>query len=1034
MIDLDVLSPADVAADGQPKIWRSREDLGDSADYAALRNDEFLPGATDVKDVGPSRRSFLKIMGASMAMAGLAGCRRPTEEILPYARKPEEIVPGLPNFYATAMPRGGSVEALLVQSYEGRPTKIEGNPEHPVSRGKSGVFAQASILNLYDPDRSRNVFHDGSPSTWNDFAAAVRGLNVSGDRVVVLAEPTSSTTEQVARQAFMERFVGARWIDLHPQGDDVAALGAQMAFGSPYRPIYRFSEADVIVSFDADFLGSEDPNGVANSREFAAGRNVDVRGSMSRFYAFESTYTTTGGMADHRQAMRRNNIVHFAVAVGQALGAGTASAGSSAFSGNEVLRHLVDDARASGGNAVFVSGQTMPPEIHALCAALNAQYGTNVVQYLDTGADPVQTVSETLPAVIADMQAGNVDLVVMLGTNPVYSLPADLNFAEALANVDVSIHLGLHRDETGQLASWHVPETHYLEAWGDGRAWDGTHSIIQPLIAPLYDPAHSSLEITNFLATGSEIGGYQLVRDALLGQLGSENVWRTALHDGFVPNTAYPTASAGASQPDVSALPAVSSEDVELVFRPSPTVGDGTFSNNAWMQELPHPVSKIVWDNVAVLSRHTAETLGVGVNLSEGKHYADTVTLAVNGSETTLPVWIQEGHPDGSITVSLGYGREIATEREIRDRSLLATIFNRDTDIYRPGPVGNGVGSNVAPLRSLESMASAPSVTVTPTGETVMLASTQDHGTMAGREIVRMATAAEYQRNPDVIQEGIHTLDNTPWESYPSLWTEPNAASDDPRISEAMYSSEQWAMTIDLNTCSGCNACVVACQSENNIQVVGKDQVSRGRELHWLRLDRYYTGDESNPGMVVQPMMCQHCENAPCEQVCPVAATSHSPDGINEMTYNRCIGTRYCSNNCPYKVRRFNFLNWTKHLPIQVQMAHNPNVTVRFRGVMEKCTYCVQRVRRAQQYAHIEDRPIRDGEVVTACQQACPSDAIVFGNIADPESAVSRSKQNPRSYEVLAELAVRPRTSYLARLSNPNPGLVEAAPAAEGGH
>lgn len=1033
MIDLDVLSPADVAADGQPKAWRSREDLVGSTEYEAFRSDEFMPGATDLEDEGPSRRSFLKIMGASIAMAGLAGCRRPVEEILPYARKPEEIVPGLPNFYATAMPRGATVEALLVQSYEGRPTKIEGNPEHPVSGGKSGVFAQASILNLYDPDRSRAVFHNGDPSSWEEFSSFARALDVAGENVVVLASPTSSSTESAARNAFMSRFAGARWIELHPHGEEVAALGTQMVFGSPMRPSYRLSQADVIVSFDADFLGSEDPNGVANSREFSAGRNMDVRGSMSRFYAFESTFTNTGGMADHRKSMKAAHIVHAAAAVGQALGVGSGSSGSASHADDPMVRALIQDVQASAGTAAFVAGPTMPAEIHALCAALNGHFGSNVVDYLDTGSGSIQPLSETLPSVVSDMQAGNVELLLMLGTNPVYHLPHELGFAEALANVEESVHVGLHRDETGQLSSWHVPQTHYLETWSDGRAWDGTQTIIQPLIAPLYDDAHSTLEIVNLLATGAGTGGYELVRNVIRTQLGSEDAWRTALHDGFIPNTSYTISGGSASAPDLSVLPAASDDDIELVFRSSPVLGEGEFSNNAWMLELPHPVSKVVWDNVAIMSHATADELGVGVNLKKGKHHADTITLAANGAETTLPVWIQEGHPNHSISVSLGYGRDISTQREIRDRGLIARVFDRDTDIYRPGPVGNGVGSNVSPLRSIGSMAVTPNVAITPTGGDMMLASTQDHGSMADRHIVRTATAAQYQSNPNVIKDNIHILDNTPWEEYPSLWTEPNAASDDPRIAEAMYSSEQWGMTIDLNTCTGCNACIVACQSENNIQVVGKDQVSRGRELHWLRLDRYYTGDESNPGMVVQPMMCQHCENAPCEQVCPVAATSHSPDGINEMTYNRCIGTRYCSNNCPYKVRRFNFLNWSSELPIEVQMAQNPNVTVRFRGVMEKCTYCVQRVRRVQQYAHIEDRPVRDGEVVTACQQACPSDAIVFGSVADPESAVSQSKQNPRNYDVLAELAVKPRTSYLARLRNPHPSLETAAPA-EAGH
>ncbi|MCH7637931.1 MAG: TAT-variant-translocated molybdopterin oxidoreductase [Bacteroidetes bacterium] len=1030
MIDLDVLTPSDVIADGAPTVWRSREDLAGTAEYAVFRANEFLPGATDAGelevDAGPSRRTFLQIMGASMAMMGLAGCRRPAEEILPYARKPEEVVPGLPNFYATAMPFAGAVQALLVESYEGRPTKIEGNPEHPVSRGKSGLFAQASILNLYDPDRSRTVYRNGSASTWNEFLSAVQGMNADGASVAVIAEPSSSTTQASIQQQFEQRFPGARWIELHANGDDVTALGTQAAFGRPLRPHYKLSSADVIVSFDADFIGSEDPNSVWNSREYAASRNVDVRGSMSRLYAFESTYTGTGGMADHRKALRACDIAHVAAAVGQGLGVGNGSLGSSTFAGDPMVQAIVQDVRAAGGNAAFVAGPTQPVQVHALCAALNAQFGGNVVEYLDTGAVSVTSLSQSMATLVEDMQAGRIQLLLMLGANPGYSLPANLNFAEAIGNVGMSVHVGLHRDETGQLATWHVPGTHFLEAWDDGRAWDGTLSIIQPLIAPLYKAAHSNLEILSLFATGQYRGGYELVRGTLRPALGSEDAWRTALHDGFVPNTQYAVAGVAGGAPDLSGLPVMADDETEVVFRTSPKLHDGAFSNNAWMQELPHPVSKLVWDNAATMSRATADALGVNIALSKGKHEADIITLSVNGVDRTLPVWVQEGHPDGSITVTLGYGRNLASERQVSDRNLLARIFDRDVDIYRPGPLANGVGTNVGPMRSLGNMAVATASSIAATGESMMLVTTQDHGSMEGRAIVRMTTLEEYQSDPEVIQHQQHILDNTPWEDYPPLWTEPRAASDDPRIANAMYSSEQWGMSIDLNTCTGCNACVVACQSENNIQVVGKDQVSRGRELQWLRIDRYYTGNEANPGMVVQPMMCQHCENAPCESVCPVAATSHSPDGLNEMTYNRCIGTRYCSNNCPYKVRRFNYYNWVKTLPIEVRMAQNPNVTMRFRGVMEKCTYCVQRIRRTQQYAHIEDRPIRDGEISTACQQACPSDAITFGNIADPESAVAKSKHNPRGYDVLAELAVKPRTSYLARLRNPHPSLAEA--------
>ncbi|HYE96590.1 MAG TPA: TAT-variant-translocated molybdopterin oxidoreductase [Rubricoccaceae bacterium] len=1058
MIELDVLSAADVAAAGRPAAWRSREDRTGAADYAAaFRRGEFLPGAADgddlAADTGTSRRTFLKLMGASMAMAGLTGCRRPVEEILPYARKPEEVLEGVSSYYATAMPMGGVVHALLVQSHEGRPTKVEGNPEHPVSRGATNVFAQASILNLYDPDRSRRIWRrGGGTATWADFVRTVQqagggappaapaaadtaataaptvtatgGLANAG--LAVLAEPTSSPTVERLRRVLEGR--GARWITWHPGGDDPAALAGVG------RPLYRFSQARVIVSFDADFLG-DDANSVWNSREFAASRRADDGAPMSRFYAVESAVTTTGGAADHWKHLRATDVAHFAAAVGQALGVGTGSPGAARYASDPFFQALVEDVRAGGGAAVFAAGPTQPPAVHALCAALNGRYGGGAVSYLSTGAAPEPPVGVALQQLVADMQGGRVQALVMIGTNPVYELPAGLGFTEALGRVPLSIHLGLHRDETARRCTWHLPRQHYLEQWGDGRAYDGTLSVLQPLIAPLYPDSRSEIELLALLATGQDRAGYDLVRETMGATgPGNEDAWRTALHDGFVADTAFPAGGAGGGAAvDLSRLPVLGEDDVEIVFRTCPKVYDGAFANNAWMQELPEPVTKLVWDNVAMMSRHTAERLGVRTVLEDGKHWADTIRLALNGGEATLPVWVQPGHPDGSISVTLGYGREIESDRERRGRGLAARLFDKDTNHYREGPIANGVGANVAPLRRLSTMA-VDAVRADAIGRVdggYLLASTQDHGSMEDRAPVRIGTLEEYRAHPDFAKGADRYIGETPWEVFPPLWGEENSASEDPRIGGAMYSDNQWGMTIDLNACTGCNACVIACQSENNVQIVGKDQVARGREMHWLRMDRYYVGGTADDPeqMVMQPMFCVHCENAPCESVCPVYATSHSPDGINEMTYNRCIGTRYCSNNCPYKVRRFNFYNWSRELPAEVQMAQNPNVTVRFRGVMEKCTYCVQRVRRVQQYAHIENRPIRDGEVQTACQQACASGAIVFGNLADASARVAQLKRNPRSYELLGELATKPRTSFLARLRNPNPRLAPATEA-----
>ena len=1064
MIELDVLSAADRAADedaqaaaGHAPTWRTRPGQP-SADASR----EFADPVTEA-DAGTSRRTFLKVMGASAALAGVTGCRRPVETILPYARKPEDVVPGVPNYYATSMTLGGVGHALLVQSHEGRPTKVEGNPEHPVSGGASSAFAQASVLQLYDPDRSRHVWTRGEAAParadWGAFVAEASRLRLRAGEltVAVLAEPSASPTADALRQRFEAAYPGARWITLGAHLDDYQALGTQQALGQPARPLYRFAEADVIVSLDADFLGDEDPNAVWNNRQYAASRRVDERGSMSRLYAIESTMTGTGGMADHRRAVKAGAVPFVAAAIAQGLGVGTGAQASVTADMEPFIDAIVEDVQAAGGNAAFVAGATQPPQVHALAAALNGQFGGGVVEYLATGAAPVEPVGPQLQQLVADMAAGDVDVLLMLGTNPVYSLPAELQFEAALANVPVSIHHGLYRDETGQRATWHLPRAHYLESWGDARAYDGTLSVVQPLIAPLYADAHSDLEVLNTLATGRNNAGYDLLRQAWRQQLPGafETAWRTALHDGFVADTAFASLGSGGGSADLSGLEPPTEGGIELVTRLSPTLYDGAFSNVTWMQEAPHPVTKVTWDPVALMSPRTAVRLGLdaegrfedghddryeGTALDAGKNYARVVRLTTAaGTPVELPVWVQPGHPDDSITAFLGYGRDLATDREIEDMNVFGRV-NRwlrpgsvDTDVYRAGPVSSLVGAELsegAPsarverCRSLANSTVLPGVEVEEVADDYLLASTQDHGTMNGRAIVRSSTVEAYLADPSFAKIEDHYVEDTPWENFDPLWGDANSASEEEKIGDWIYSDNQWGMTIDLNACTGCNACVVACQAENNVPVVGKDQVARGREMHWLRMDRYYVGaDENDPGMVSMPMMCVHCENAPCEQVCPVNATAHSPDGLNEMTYNRCIGTRYCANNCPYKVRRYNFYNWTKTLPTEVQMQSNPYVTVRYRGVMEKCTFCVQRIRQAQQYAHIEDRPLADGEVVTACQQACAADAIVFGDLRNADSAVSRSKTSPRNYAVLAELAVKPRLTYLARLRNPHPGL-----------
>ncbi len=1043
MIELPIIdteAPAQEASGPREVFWRSLGHLKHDPAFRKLAQQEFMAGAGDAPG-GSSRRQFLQLMGASMALAGLTACNRPVAHTLPYARKPEEIIPGIPLFYATAMPFRGSLRGLLVESHEGRPTKIEGNPQHPLTQGATSVFEQGSVLGLYDPDRSRSIVFDGNEAAWNDFVRAGQQFAQGGSRrVAVLIEETSSLTVSAIREKFRQQFPEHRWVTYAAEGDDPERQGMQLAFGRPLRPLYRFEEAEVILSLDADFLGPVDRNMIHNTRSFARSRRLEgVRDEMSRLYVVESAYTLTGGMADHRQPLRASEIPAFAAAVAAQLGIGGQGG---AFANDPFVVAVAQELQRAGARGLVLAGETQPPDVHALCAAINSALGSvgSTVTLLDTGEEPAQqTQSEALRDLVSDMKAGAIDALLMIGVNPVYDAPPELDFSEALQRVPLSIHLGLHLDETARASRWHIPRTHYLEAWGDGRAYDGTLSVVQPLIAPLYKQARSEIELLNTFATGLDVPGYDLVRETWRPRLSGdfEQAWRRVLHDGYAPDSGFPAVVAAAGGLTLSARAAVPENALEVVFRLDPSVLDGSFANNAWLQELPDPVTKVVWDNVAAMSRATAEELGLSVDYEEGKFYSDVIEIIAGDWATPLPVWIVPGYPDRSIGVSFGYGRDIKTLRPPVD----VPFFDSDVNAgpYGRGALANGVGQNVAPLRTtlMERVLVGAQVRKG-SADRYMVSTTQEHGSMEGRPIVRMAALETYRQNPDFVDEAVEPIPGTEsFDDFPALWEERHPTGE-PAYRDDLYYRNQWGMVIDLNTCTGCNACVVACVSENNIQVVGKDEVSRGREMYWLRIDRYFVSQgegehgedeveeaDLNPRMVVQPMLCVHCENAPCEPVCPVAATSHSPDGINEMTYNRCIGTRYCANNCPYKVRRFNYYNWSKMMPLEVEMAQNPHVTVRFRGVMEKCTYCVQRVREVQRRANVEDRRIADGEVITACQQACPAEAIVFGDLNDPNSKVSIAKQNSRKYEVLEVLNTRPRTSYLGRVYNPNQRLTE---------
>ncbi len=978
---------ARLASSTGPAYWRSLEELANTEGFQEYLHREFPDQASELTDpVG--RRQFLRLMGASLALAGVSACtKQPAEAIVPYVRAPEEIIPGKPLYFASAFSLGGVATGVLVESHMGRPTKIEGNPAHPGSLGATDLFAQAAILGLYDPERSQTLTHQGDIRTHSAFVDALRKVVEvqkarQGAGLRILTETVTSPT--LARQLaeLLAAFPAAKWHQYEAAGRHMVRAGATLAFGATVDTRYAFDQARVIVSLDADFLGTM-PGAVRYIRDFSSGRRVrGTSGTMSRFYAIESTATGTGSKADHRLPVRPTDVERCARALAAAVGVPGASAAQTLESWQGFLQAAAADLNAHKGACVVVAGEHQPPAVHALAHAMNqalGNVGATVIYTEPIEANPVDQVA-ALRELVSDMESGAAGVVLILGGNPVYDAPADVPFARALGKVPFSVHLSLYADETSARCQWHVPEAHVLEAWSDTRAFDGTASIVQPLIAPLYG-GKSAHDLLSLVAGHGTRSGYDTVRDtwkafaARTGIADFESFWRAAVHDGVVAGTA--AAPRPVTLVDVAAAIGPASTPgsaLELAIRPDPTVYDGRFANNGWLQETPKPFTKLVWDNSVQLGPATAATLGVAND--------DVVTVTAGGRSIEGPVFIVPGQPDATVAVHLGYGRT------------------------RVGRVGNGVGFDVSPLRTGAALWAATGVTVAKTGRRHALAATVLHHNMEGRAIVRSAPLEVFTQDPSVIRKAEF--------EPPSTLT---------MYKPHEYTGYAWGMAIDINACVGCNACSVACQAENNVPVVGKDQVARGREMHWLRVDTYYTGAPGNPEAYHQPVMCQHCENAPCEVVCPVAATVHSEEGLNDMVYNRCVGTRYCANNCPYKVRRFNFLLYQDWESKSLKLSRNPDVTVRSRGVMEKCTYCVQRITEAKITSQKEDRTVRDGEIVTACQQVCPAEAIVFGDINDPDSRVAKLRQEALSYSLLGELNTRPRTTYLAALKNPNPAL-----------
>ncbi|MFT5424616.1 MAG: MoCo/4Fe-4S cofactor protein with predicted Tat translocation signal [Phycisphaerales bacterium] len=1098
--------------------WRSLDEYAGTPEFKDFVEREFPVGASEL--MGNSRRDFIKVMGAGLAIAGAAtipGCRRPERKIYPYSQTvPEEIIPGMPLYYATAMAiPGGGAEGLLVETHVGRPTHVEGNPLHPTNRGKSSVHSKAFILDMYDPDRLKGVTvkvgDENRSASWDDFtqrAQGLAGLHTAHDAdrgagLAFIVDKKTSPTRDAMRDAVTARWPNATWVAWNPAETRGAIDGSAIAFGSPKRTQLDLSKANCVLSLDSDFT-TEGPDALVNARNFASTRRVtDGHSQMSRLYVAESRPTATGSTADHRFRMAPSRITALAFAVAKAVGASSAAGISAASLTGDDLKHaaaIAADLVANRGHAIVLAGPTQPDAVHALAHEINAALDANdsIVSFTDMPAEQASDSAADLTALTSRMASGQIRTLVCLGTNPVYDHPAGIGFAAAWDRVPETISLSVGSNETAAAAKWSLNGAHQLESWGDAEAHDGTLSAVQPMIAPLYAPAMSEIEFLALLAGSSHGGadtpdGFTIVSSVWASRLSLDAAsdrfltrWRRALHDGLLAGSASPatattvnTQAVASSIASLTLAPAPTTDSLEVVFHTG-HIGDGRYANNGWLQELPEIGTTVVWDNPVCLSPNTARTLKLLPPTSAGKDdtnpytgaqmpQAKLATMTIGGHDTEVAVWILPGMPDNVAAVMLGFGHDSV------------------------GRVGDQVGHNTYKVRS-GNAAITSGATLAATGKTQTVASTQNHWSMESRTTIVRAMDKKwfdqhaghpksikdeiYGTTPAVplnVAEQMGELSHTP--ANISIYRNPqNDSHEDAAPGSTFSKGPQWGMTIDLNTCTGCNVCTVACQSENNIPIVGKSEVAKGRELAWIRVDRYFVGDDLNDPteVLMQPVACVHCENAPCESVCPVNATVHGPEGTNNMAYNRCIGTRYCANNCPYKVRRFNFFDWGQSkfnggldpayvpqpardafddgpgadrtfnqnfIPPRLRakldeiskMRQNPDVTIRSRGVMEKCSYCIQRINAARAEVKLRDiwtdaeqvGPIPDGFFQTACQQACPTESIVFGDILDPASRVKQSRDGDRAYMLLGYLDTRPRTSHLMRVRNPNPEVWE---------
>ncbi|QNN24433.1 TAT-variant-translocated molybdopterin oxidoreductase [Planctomycetales bacterium ZRK34] len=1036
-----------------PAYWRSLDELADTPRFRAFLEKEFADYDPEQILAVPSRRGFMKLMAASMALAGaasLTGCRRwPEQHVAPYNNRPEGFTPGAAVQFATVMELGGVAQPLLATSIDGRPVKIEGNPTHPLSGGAAGRLAQASVLEMFDPERSREILSQGKKSTWDAFATGV-GSFKGGAGLTVLSEATSSPSVAALRKQLGE----ADWYEYEPINRDNALEGARHAFGKSLREQLHLDKAQVIACFDADILGSH-PAAIRHARDWAAGRDVE-HGDFKRVYMTEGVFSITGANADERVPVPTGMVLEVLKAVAAALGINQSPSVELSAPARQWVDKLAADLKAHKGASLVTVGPNQPAVAHVLGAMINDALGNlgKTVTYIEEPGGDRPTSTAAISALVRKINAGEVKTLLILGGNPVFNAPMDLKFGDALKKVDTSIHLSHYVDETSKACTWHLPRAHYLEAWGDARAWDGSLSVVQPLIQPLYDDANSIpksvIEVLAMLAGDKVADGREIVRRTfgeILPKSSFERAWQTVLRDGTVVGSATPAEKvAKPSEKSMAMIAAtVAGQGYELTFTEDYTVYDGRFANNGWLQETPDPMTKVVWDNPANMSPNTAKDLKVWQD--------DLIEIAVGQHTMTAAVNLLPGMADGAIGISLGYGRTSA------------------------GYVGDKVGFDVYQARSSTQMGFAP-VSVKKTNRRYRVVATQEHFAIdstaaqereerSSYELYRSATVGQYKEYEHHAAEhgghGDHEFSLRKLPHVPSMKDKQGHTVPLQIFDEAVdYSKEKhaWAMAIDLSKCIGCNACVVACQSENNVPVVGKYECGRGREMAWIRVDRYFHGDPDHSESIKavhQVVTCHHCENAPCEQVCPVAATTHDSEGLNVMIYNRCIGTRYCSNNCPYKVRRFNWFDWHAKpvhssifggtwlgIPDQQQlsidkirqMQFNPEVTVRMRGVMEKCSFCVQRIKAATIPAKNADPnyQLEDGTINPACAQTCATDAIIFGDLADSNSRVSKAFKNPRAFEMLKHLNVRARTRYLARINNPVEATADHGSGHDAGH